>query len=138
MSSQCMKTLFYSSLFTIIWYYLVWQGKKVLFFPPSNRDVMMCNFLPFMFECLRYNHRTYTWNAEYFRICTWTIQSENTLFGRLFQANCVDYIKIRNITSTISLILLFSNFPVLSTGSCGKSVIFPHLVGFHSSRQNIY
>ena len=25
-----------------------------------------------------------------------------------------------------------------STGSCGKSVIFPHLVGFHSSRQNIY
>ena len=23
------------------------------------------------------------------------------------------------------------------TGSCGKSVIFPHLVGFHSSRQNI-
>ena len=24
-----------------------------------------------------------------------------------------------------------------STGSCGKSVIFPHLVGFHSSRQNI-
>ena len=23
-------------------------------------------------------------------------------------------------------------------GSCGKSVIFPHLVGFHSSRQNIY
>ena len=24
------------------------------------------------------------------------------------------------------------------TGSCGKSVIFPHLVGFHSSRQNIY
>ena len=23
-------------------------------------------------------------------------------------------------------------------GSCGKSVIFPHLVGSHSSRQNIY
>ena len=23
-------------------------------------------------------------------------------------------------------------------GSCGKSVIFPHLVGFHSSRQYIY
>ena len=26
----------------------------------------------------------------------------------------------------------------LTPGSCGKSVIFPHLVGFHSSRQNIY
>ena len=25
-----------------------------------------------------------------------------------------------------------------SPGSCGKSVIFPHLVGFHSSRLNIY
>ena len=25
-----------------------------------------------------------------------------------------------------------------SSGSCGKSVIFPHLVGFHCSRQNIY
>ena len=24
------------------------------------------------------------------------------------------------------------------SGSCGESVIFPHLVGFHSSRQNIY
>ena len=23
-------------------------------------------------------------------------------------------------------------------GSCGKLVIFPHLVGFHSSRQNIH
>ena len=23
-------------------------------------------------------------------------------------------------------------------GSCGKSVIFPHPVGFHSSTQNIY
>ena len=32
-----------------------------------------------------------------------------------------------------------SNFLALSpSGSCGKSVIFPHLVGFHSSRQNIY
>ena len=27
---------------------------------------------------------------------------------------------------------------LLSPGSCGKSVLFPHLVGFHSSRQNIY
>ena len=26
----------------------------------------------------------------------------------------------------------------VQTGSCGKSVIFSHLVGFHSSRQNIY
>ena len=26
----------------------------------------------------------------------------------------------------------------VEAGSCGKSVIFPHLVGFHSSRQNIY
>ena len=25
-----------------------------------------------------------------------------------------------------------------NSGWCGKSVIFPHLVGFHSSRQNIY
>ena len=25
-----------------------------------------------------------------------------------------------------------------SSGSCGKSVIFPHPVGFHSSRQNIF
>ena len=30
-----------------------------------------------------------------------------------------------------------NNWHLLS-GSCGKSVIFPHLVGFHSSRQNIY
>ena len=27
---------------------------------------------------------------------------------------------------------------VTHTGSCGKSVIFPHLIGFHSSRQKIH
>ncbi len=27
---------------------------------------------------------------------------------------------------------------VLVPGGCGKSVIFPHLIGFHSSRQKIY
>ena len=31
-----------------------------------------------------------------------------------------------------------SDLDLTSSGSCGKSVIFPHLVGFHSSRQNIY
>ena len=30
------------------------------------------------------------------------------------------------------------SFVLLLPGSCGKSVVFPHLVGFHSSRQNIY
>ena len=32
----------------------------------------------------------------------------------------------------------FNRHPLAPPGSCGKSVIFPHLVGFHSSRQNIY
>ena len=71
---------------------------------------MVCTFLPFKFECLRYNHRMYTWNAKYFSICTWTIQPGNSLFGCLFQAYCVDYIKIRNTTSPISIILLFLTF----------------------------
>ena len=31
-----------------------------------------------------------------------------------------------------------NDFLFSKPGSCGKSVIFPHLVGFHSSRQNIY
>ena len=39
-----------------------------------------------------------------------------------------------DIAYAVNKLAKFSNSP----GTCGKSVIFPHLVGFHSSRQNIY
>ena len=42
--------------------------------------------------------------------------------------------KIAVNIQTGDIVRLNSPFP----WSCGKSVIFPHLVGFHSSRQNIY
>ena len=47
-------------------------------------------------------------------------------------------IRLRDVTNRIvnqDVLMEYTSDP---TGSCGKSVIFLHLVGFHSSRQNIY
>ena len=46
--------------------------------------------------------------------------------------------RVNHSSDKLSIFPTFSKFEGdTSSRSCGKSVIFPHLVGFHSSRQNI-
>ena len=60
-----------------------------------------------------------------------TEQAHNTEQGR-------HYNECNNLEQALRQQIIKAIEDSYVTGSCGKSVIFPHLVGFHSSRQNIY